>query len=111
MPRRTRCLFIWKRRTFDKSECESIVLGSAGSLPAVVGSLPTTFLFGKLPKSTGWQPVLRGSALRAAKRLQLHGHAYEWAAAQRETPGQICRTCDADAPVRDGIGGQIRVVN
>src|SRR5438128_1984372 len=35
-------------------------LGSAGSLPAVVGSLPATFLFGKLPKSTGWQPMLPG---------------------------------------------------
>jgi hypothetical protein len=45
-------------------------LGSAGCQPAVVGSLPTTYfvkakavesvlkLFGKLPKRTGWQPVL-----------------------------------------------------
>jgi hypothetical protein len=49
-------------------------LGSAGSQPAVVGSLPTmrecckdlwrrTFeqLFGRLPKGTGWQPVVPGS--------------------------------------------------
>jgi hypothetical protein len=47
------------------------LLGSAGCQPAVVGSLPTTLqrckkalemnvqeLFGRLPKTTGWQPVL-----------------------------------------------------
>ena len=34
------------------------ILGSAGSLPAVAGSLPATLLFGRLPKSTGWQPAL-----------------------------------------------------
>src|SRR3989442_5081358 len=47
-------------------------LGSAGSLPAVVGSLPATFLFGKLPKSTGWQPMLPGkidSCISSSKLL------------------------------------------
>jgi len=32
--------------------------GSAGSLPAVFGSLPNTILVGKLPTSAGWQPAL-----------------------------------------------------
>jgi serine protease Do len=32
--------------------------GSAGSLPAVLGSLPSTIFVGKLPTNTGWQPVL-----------------------------------------------------
>src|SRR5207249_4877565 len=55
------------------------LLGSAGCQPAVVGSLPTTLqrckkalemnvqkLFGRLPKTTGWQPVLpRVSAARS----------------------------------------------
>ncbi|MEY2484450.1 MAG: hypothetical protein QOH39_98 [Verrucomicrobiota bacterium] len=33
-------------------------LGSAGSLPAVPGSLPGTILVGKLPTSAGWQPAV-----------------------------------------------------
>jgi serine protease Do len=33
-------------------------LGSAGSLPAVLGSLPSKNLVGKLPTNAGWQPAL-----------------------------------------------------
>ncbi len=33
-------------------------LGSAGSLPAVLGSLPSTIFVGKLPTNAGWQPAL-----------------------------------------------------
>jgi len=36
-------------------------LGSTGSLPVVVGSLPTTIVFGKLPNAAGWQPALPGN--------------------------------------------------
>jgi hypothetical protein len=34
--------------------------GGTGSLPVVVGSLPTTIVFGKLPNTAGWQPALPG---------------------------------------------------
>jgi hypothetical protein len=33
-------------------------LGSAGSLPAMLGSLPSTIFVGKLPTNAGWQPAL-----------------------------------------------------
>jgi len=33
-------------------------LGSAGSLPAVLDSLPSTIFVGKLPTNAGWQPAL-----------------------------------------------------
>ena len=33
-------------------------LGSAGSLPAFVGSLPTKIMLGRLPSIAGWQPAL-----------------------------------------------------
>ena len=33
-------------------------LGNAGSLPAVLGSLPSTIFVGKLPTNAGWQPAL-----------------------------------------------------
>ena len=39
------------------------ILGSAGSLPAVFGSLPNTILVGKLPASAGWQPALPKSEI------------------------------------------------
>ncbi|HJT79999.1 MAG TPA: hypothetical protein VJ719_02285 [Chthoniobacterales bacterium] len=34
--------------------------GSTGSLPVVLGSLPSTILAGKLPAIAGWQPALPG---------------------------------------------------
>jgi serine protease Do len=44
----------------------SISLGSAGSLPVVLGSLPSTSFVGKLPTNAGWQPALpRRSRSRA----------------------------------------------
>jgi hypothetical protein len=38
--------------------CVSDYLGSAGCQPAVVGSLPTTIVFGKLPNTAGKLPAL-----------------------------------------------------
>jgi hypothetical protein len=38
----------------------SVLLESAGSLPAVFGSLPNTIFVGKLPTNAGWQPALSG---------------------------------------------------
>jgi hypothetical protein len=38
----------------------SVLLGSAGSLPAVSRSLPNTIFVGKLPTYAGWQPALPG---------------------------------------------------
>jgi len=38
----------------------SVLLESAGSLPAVFGSLPNTIFVGKLPTNAGWQPALLG---------------------------------------------------
>ena len=37
-------------------------LGSTGCQPVVAGSLPATNVFGKLPKTAGWQPALPGLA-------------------------------------------------
>jgi hypothetical protein len=34
------------------------VPGSTGSLPVVLGSLPSTIFAGKLPTNAGWQPAL-----------------------------------------------------
>jgi hypothetical protein len=42
-------------------------LGSAGSLPAVFGSLRNTDLVGKLPTSAGWQPTLPGIFARKVR--------------------------------------------
>jgi len=40
-----------------------VFLGSAGSLPAVFGSLPNTISVGKLPTNAGWQPALPRSEI------------------------------------------------
>jgi hypothetical protein len=34
------------------------VPGITGSLPVVLGSLPSTIFVGKLPTNAGWQPAL-----------------------------------------------------
>jgi hypothetical protein len=41
------------------------LLGSAGSLPAVFGSLPNTNFVGKLPPNAGQQPALPGITVSA----------------------------------------------
>ena len=49
-----------------KLKLEANNLGSAGSLPAVFGSLPSTSFVGKLPTNAGWQPALPGFSRRRA---------------------------------------------
>jgi len=40
-------------------------------LPVVVGSLPTTIVFGKLPNTASWQPALPGKKTMAATAAPL----------------------------------------
>jgi len=65
-----------------------MILGSAGCLPAVAGSLPATSIgsqvelhclmsLGRLPRLAGWQPALPSTGCSASGR-SAHYEAWVW---------------------------------
>jgi hypothetical protein len=67
-PRGTRAGFAYVFSTQSENDC---FWGSAGSLPAVFGSLAKHNIVGKLPSIASWQPALLGSARHAERARDL----------------------------------------
>ena len=68
---RLRTVGINQLRAFFGHSVRAKILGSAGCQPALVGSLPTRSVFGKLPNTAGKLPALPGKDV-SARRVALH---------------------------------------